>query len=507
MGLICASLNVRTTPEARAAMLRARADGADLAELRLDLMEEFDLEALLAARPLPAVVTFRRMDQGSGHRLGEGKRLAILNRALELGAEYVDVELGSEGGIVRSGPGKVIVSQHDFGGVPADLDDLARRIEATGADIVKLAVTPRDPLECLPLYELIGRLRKPAIVIGMGEAGAASRLVALRFGAFLSYGALAPDERTAPGQLSVAEMVRDYRAKSISPSTRLFGVIGDPIAHSLSPAIHNAAYRELGLDALYVGLRVPAGSDAAEFIRRHADSGFEGLSVTLPHKVAALGAADEVDPVAAKIGAANTITVRAGQLLAANTDAEAAVGELARAFGVPDRTDPSDPSDPTDPSDRRSGKTVLVLGAGGAARAVAWGLSALGRARVVIANRSRERGLNLAAELRAEFRPLDGLAGLAYDAVVNATPQGMHPNVGETPLAAGLIRPGSVVFDTVYNPLETRLLREAKERGARTVDGLGMFVAQGARQVELWTGRPAPREIMRRAALEKLTRK
>jgi shikimate dehydrogenase len=126
---------------------------------------------------------------------------------------------------------------------------------------------------------------------------------------------------------------------------------------------------------------------------------------------------------------------------------------------------------------------------------------------VVIANRSRGKGLDLAAELRAEFRPLDQLADLAYDAAVNATPQGMHPNVEATPLERGLIRPEAVIFDTIYNPLETRLLREAKERGARTVDGLGMFVAQGARQVELWTGRPAPREAMRRAALEKLSRK
>ena len=491
MGLICASLNVRNTAEARAAMLRARAAGADLAELRLDLMAEFDLPALLAGRPLPVMVTFRRQDQGGGRALGEAQRLALLDQALALGAEYVDVELGSEAGIRRAGPGKLIVSHHDFAGFPPDLQTIARRIAAGPADIVKLAVTPREALDCLALYELPAGLGKPAILIGMGEAGAASRLLALRFGACLSYGALAPEECTAPGQLAVAEMVGAYGAKAIGPATRLFGVIGDPIAHSLSPAIHNAAYRQMGLDALYVSFRVPAGSDAGGFLRSHARLGFEGLSVTLPHKLAALAAADGADQVARKIGAANTITVRDGRLLADNTDADAAVGELAAAFGG---------------LGALAGKTVLVLGAGGAARAVAWGLVARGGVRVVIANRSRERGMNLAAELGAEFRPLDSLAGLAYDALVNTTPLGMHPGVEVTPLAAELIRPGAVVFDTIYNPLETRLLREAKERGARTVDGLGMFVAQAARQIELWTGREAPREAMRRAALEKLRR-
>lgn len=496
MGLICAALNVKTTAEARAAMLRAREAGADLAELRLDLMEEFDLERLLADRPLPVVVTFRRKDQGSGHMLPDSKRLPILNRALALGAEYIDVELGSESGIVRSGTGKVIISHHDFIGIPSDMERTALRMAATGADIVKLAVTPFDPLECLPLYALPAKLPKPSIVIAMGEPGAASRLVALRFGSYLSYGALATGRATAPGQLTVEEMVRDYRARQIGPKTRLFGVIGDPIAHSLSPAIHNAAYRQMGIDALYVSFRVPAESDAAEFIRRYTEMGFEGLSVTLPHKLAALRAADEVDTVAARIGAANTITLKeqggARRLHAHNTDADAAVGELAAAFGG---------------MNMLAEKTVLVLGAGGAARAVAWGLVARARSRVVITNRSEEKGRQLAAELGAEFCPPDSLDELAFDAAVNATPQGMHPKVEATPLDAELIRPGTVVFDTIYNPLETRLLREAKERGAKTVDGLGMFVAQGARQVELWTGREAPREVMRRAALEKLGHK
>jgi 3-dehydroquinate dehydratase/shikimate dehydrogenase len=487
MGLICAALNAGDTGATRAAMRRARAAGADLVELRLDLMREFDLAKLLADRPLPVVVTYRRADQGGSRQLDEDRRLEILNRALALGAEYVDVELGSEAGIRRAGPGKLIISHHDFEGVPADLETLARSIAAAGADIVKISATPRDPLECLPLYALPAKVSKPVVVIGMGEYGAASRLLALRFGAFASYCALAPEECTAPGQFPVAEMVRDYRAQSIGPATRLFGVIGDPIAHSLSPAIHNAAYREMQLDALYVSFRVRA--DAGFFLKRYAALGFEGFSVTLPHKVAALAAADGADDVARKIGAANTITVRSGRLLADNTDADAGVAELAAALGG---------------ADKLAGRTVLVLGAGGAARAVAWGLVERGRARVVVSNRSPERGEKLAAELGAEFRSPDALADLAYDAAVNTTPLGLYPKTGATPLAAGLIRPGAVIFDTVYNPLETRLLREAKERGAKTVDGLGMFVAQAARQIQLWTGRSAPREVMRRVALEKL---
>jgi len=486
MGKVCASLNVPGTEAALAAMRKAKAAGADLVELRLDLMEDFDLVRMLDYRPLPAIVTYRRRDQGGGRECEESERLAVLSRALELGADYVDVEAGAESGLKRSGRGRVIVSHHDFEGFPGDLDALYNDLRARGGDAVKIAVTAKHPLDCLPLYDLCSRSRKPLIALAMGECGAASRVLSLRFGAFLSFGALSAEECTAPGQIDVAEMTRVYRAGELGDATRLFGVIGDPIAHSLSPVVHNAAYRKMGMDAVYVSFRVP--DRPGEFLRSYAKLGFEGFSVTIPHKRAALEEADEADEVARQIGAANTITVVGGKLRASNTDADAAVAQLVAAF---------------DGADRLKGRTVLLLGAGGAARAAGWGLVRSG-VKLVVANRTEERGRKLAEELGAEFRPLDGLEGLSWDAAVNTTPLGMSPLVSNTPLAEDLIRPGTVVFDTVYNPLRTRLLREAKKRGARPVDGIGMFVEQAAQQINTWTGQKAWPRLMREAALERL---
>ncbi len=486
MGMVCAALNVQGTQGALDAMRRAKGDGADLVELRLDCMEEFDLERLLNYRPLPVIVTYRRKDQGGVRECDESERLATLSRALELGAEYVDVEADSESGLQRSGRGRVIVSHHDFEGIPADLVAITDDLAARGADIVKIAVTPSHPLDCLSLYELCRKAKKPTIAIGMGEFGTASRVLALRFGSFLSFGALGPEEGTAPGQLSVKEMVSLYRVKEMSDITRLYGVIGDPIAHSLSPVVHNAAYAKMGLDAVYLSFRVPDRPE--EFMRQYVKLGFEGFSVTIPHKRTALESAESADEVASSIGAANTITAVDGKLRASNTDASAAVAQLVAAF---------------DGAEHLKGRTVLLLGAGGAGRAAGWGLVRAG-VKLVVANRTVERGRQLADELGAEFVPLEEVEGVRYDAAVNTTPLGMNPRTEGTPLAEKLIRPGAVIFDTVYNPLRTRMLREAKKRGARPVDGIGMFVEQAVQQIALWTGQKAWPRLMREAALEKL---
>jgi 3-dehydroquinate dehydratase / shikimate dehydrogenase len=488
VGLICASLNAGSTEQALAGMTRARELKADMVELRLDLMQSPDLPRLLSDRPLPVIVTNRREDQGGRCTDGESQRLAPLSEALKLGAEFVDVELGSEKGLQRSGNGRVIISHHDFTDCfsTEKLQSLSQQMLAAGADVIKIAATPEHPLDCVPLYDLCRNSAKPVIAIAMGEFGAASRLLALKFGALLSFGSLSTDESTAPGQLTVSEMAETYRAAEISADTRLFAVLGDPIGHSLSPVIHNRAYRQMGLDGLYLSFRVKDRFE--EFIRAYAELGFEGFSVTIPHKSAALAAADDVDETAARIGAANTLSLVEGRMRASNTDARACVSQLQNALqergGLED-------------------KLVLLLGAGGAARAAGWGLVQAG-ARVIVANRTLERGQKLARELGCEFLPLSQVAKVEYDAALNTTSLGMSPDVQGSALPAAAIRPGAVIYDTVYNPLVTRMLREASEKGARTVDGIGMFVAQAAEQIRIWTARPAPLTEMRQAALSRL---
>ncbi len=481
MGKVCACIAEKETARALAAAEEARRMGADTVEFRLDLMETFDLASLVTKRPLPAIVTFRSPDQGGGREVPDDERLKYLNQAVGLGVEYVDVEHGLEAKISARKRTQVISSFHDFEAFPPDLAETVASMDKANSDITKVAVATADAHECLQLYGLLLEAKKPMIALGVGEGGVSSRVLSLKYGAYLTYASL--NEAVAPGQVPLDEMVKLYRAKEISHSTAVYGVIGRPLAHSLSPAMHNSAFAAVGLDAVYVPLLVrknPAG-----FARSMAELGGVGFSVTIPHKVAAMNAADELEPFARKIGAINTLVVRGRKLLGANTDAAAAVSAVERASGS------------------LRGKKVLLLGAGGAGRAIAFALAARG-ARLVVANRTEDRGRSLAKEAGASFVPMSELSRASFDVLVNATSVGMHPKTNETPIRQGLIPENAVVFDAVYNPIRTRLLREAAERGAKTVDGLTMFVDQGAAQFRMWTGLEPPIEIMREEALKRL---
>jgi shikimate dehydrogenase len=259
-------------------------------------------------------------------------------------------------------------------------------------------------------------------------------------------------------------------------ATRLYCVIGDPAGHSKSPAMHNAAFAKTGVNAVYCAFRVTDAGAAMAAVRA---LGIAGVSVTVPHKVAVMACLDEVDEAARAIGAVNTVKNENGRLLGKNTDAEGAVRALEEAGPL-------------------AGKTVAVLGAGGAARAVVFG--ALGRgARVVVVNRTREKGRALAREAGADFLPLSRARELIADVVVNTTTVGMAPSAGVSPAPPEIFRPGMAAMDIVYNPLRTRFLEDARQKGCSVVDGLAMFVYQGASQFEWWTGLPAPADEMRRA--------
>lgn len=281
------------------------------------------------------------------------------------------------------------------------------------------------------------------------------------------------------GIIDAGRGVQDTPLSSALPP--IYAVFGDPVSHSLSPVMHNSALAQAGLDGLYLAFRV---KDIAAAVSGVRGLGIRGVSITIPHKVGVMEYLDQVDALAGEIGAVNTIVNRQGTLCGYNSDCAGAVKALREKTGI-------------------RGKAVAVIGAGGAARAVGFGVRQEG-GRLIIINRSKEKGESLAADLDCEFKPLSDVRRLPYNIVINATSAGMTPHDTDTPLRDALLEDGMVVMDLVYNPLKTRLLREAENRGCTTIDGVSMFVHQGAVQFELWTGRKAPVEVMRRVVLEEL---
>jgi 3-dehydroquinate dehydratase/shikimate dehydrogenase len=353
--------------------------------------------------------------------------------------------------------------------------------------VAKVAVMATDIRDNLRLFDAMRRSPLPTIGIAIGELGVISRVLAPRFGGFLTFASLATGRESAPGQLTAAEMRATYRFDRIGPETAIYGLIADPVAHSMSPAIHNAAFDHVGLDAVYALFKVE--SDPVGFVRDFEALGVRGYSVSIPHKEAVLPAVDESEPLVKRIGALNTIVFRGGRRFGYNTDYSGALQALEDAVGgeTPLR-----------------GRRVAILGAGGAARALVFGALDRG-ARVTILNRTHDRAARLAEEAGCEAHPLADFASLPPpDVLINTTSVGMWPEVDDTPVPASNLSPGTFVYDCVFNPLDTRLLREARERGCRTLNGVDWFIGQGAAQFELWTGRPAPREVMRRAMIQGL---
>lgn len=477
--LICETVTGRSMAELVAARDASR---ADMVELRLDGVDRPDVAQALAGRRTPVVVTCRAAWEGGRFEGSEEERKAILRGALEGGAEYVDVEWRAGfHDLVDAGASRIVVSSHDFSGVPADLVERVRAMRQTGAAVVKVAVTPSRLSDTLPLLA-IGR-EGGAVVIGMGEAGVPTRLLAARFGSPWSYAGNA----VAPGQVPAARMVGEFRFRSVGPQTAVYGVVGNNVMHSLSPAMHNAAFAAAGIDAVYVPFH-PADFD--DFLAFADAVGVAGASVTIPFKLDALRAASSADELTLAVGAANTLRrlpAEAGSHMdswlppsggrssgweALNTDVDGFLDPLERAYG---------------PSLR--GARVSTLGAGGSARAVIVALVSRG-ARVTLHARREAQAHEVATSLGAtvgEWPP----AADSWDVLVNCTPLGGAHARDASPLPGGPFT-GKLVYDLTYGPGESALLREARAAGCGTLDGLPMLVAQAERQFEWWTGtRPA----------------
>ena len=334
------------------------------------------------------------------------------------------------------------------------------------------------------MLRLVRDSKIPTIGLCMGDIGVPTRVLAGKFGSPFSYATFSSERSLAPGQLSYREMTDIYRYEQINAETAVYGVIGDPIGHSLSPLIHNAAFAALGLNAVYVPFRIPR-EDVVEFLTKVQELGVRGLSVTIPHKAAVLPRLTESDEAVRGIGAANTIVFSETDAHGYNTDYQAAMASLAHALGVP-----------ADGSFSLKGKKALVLGAGGAAKAIAFGLKEH-HADVVIASRTRERTNLLAEQLQCKAVDWDSRGEIDPDLLLNCTPVGMHPNVDSTPFEMDGLRTGMVVFDAVYNPENTLLIKEARSRGCKVVSGVDMFIRQASLQFQYFTSQPGPADLMR----------
>lgn len=459
--------------------------GAELIEVRLDFLARApDFKRLLENRPCPMIVTARRQQDGGRWTRPEEERLLLLRQAIVAGFDWVDLEEDIANQVPRYGKTKRIVSYHSPKAMPDDLEMLHARMCQLDADVVKIAVRAETPSDNLRVLNLIRRSDKPTVAHCMGDLGIPSRILAGKFGAPFTYAAFNKERGIAPGILSSREMKKVYHYDAIHSDTEVYAVIGDPIGHSLSPVVHNAAFRALGMNKVYVPMRVPR-SELAETISAFQELPIHGYSVTTPHKEAVVPLAKEKDEYVQWTQAANTLVRRPdGSFAAYNTDCIAAVESLKA--GMVDLESGS----------HLAGRTILLLGAGGAARALAHGLHREG-ALLVISNRTSERAHQLAEEVGCRAVDWNARHSVPAEIVVNATAVGMHPNLDDSPVHHSFLRPGLVVFDIVYTPETTLLVKEARDRGCHVITGVDMFVRQAAAQFRLFTGREAPLDVMR----------
>jgi 3-dehydroquinate dehydratase/shikimate dehydrogenase len=434
-------------------------------------------------KPMVLMATCRRTTAGGKFRGGIEEEMYWLRQAKEAGCAWCDIEVETSRELpdktVRGYgvPTRVLLSVHDFESTPASVRDTEvadhRRVAA-----VKIAARANTIADSMRLLGL-ARGSKNFVAVPMGEIGLPARILALREGSALAYAPVG--EATAPGQVSMREMLHLYRAHELTRKTRVFGVIGDPVSHSLSPLLHNTGFIARDVDAVYLPFLVHRLTDFLDVVER---LGIRGFSVTLPHKQTILRYLKECDALAAEIGAVNTVVVRRdGSLYGSNTDYVGVLETLAAKM-------------------RLRGSRVLVFGAGGAARSAAFALARNG-AQVVICARREHTGKELARAVNGEFLGRRALSSEKFEAIINATPVGMYPHSKISPLSARELNCG-IVMDLIYRPLDTELLKIARKKGISAVSGVEMFLAQGFAQWELWTGKSAPKTGMRRAVLHSL---
>ncbi|KAI3669321.1 hypothetical protein L6452_40553 [Arctium lappa] len=507
--MVCVPLMSHSVEQMVSDMYQAKVEGADLVELRLDCLKEFnhhrDLHTLLRRKPLPVAVVYRPKWEGGLYEGDENSRLEALLLAKDLGAEYVDFELQVAYDIMeepkfnQQKSCKIIVSCFVDGvtSLKEDLSHLIIRMQSTGADIIKLVTSATDITELSRIFHLLSHCQVPLIAYSTGERGLISQLLGPKFGGVLVYGSI--EGNLVPGLPTLASLREAYGVEYIDSDTKVFGLISKPVSHSKGPLLHNPTFRHVGYNGVYVPMFV---DDLKQFFNVYESPDFAGYSVGIPYKEAVMEFCDEIHPLAQSIGAVNTIVKRLsdGKLVGYNTDCEAsitAIEDALKARGLVNG-EASLPSPLT-------GKQFVLVGAGGAGRALSFGAKSRG-ARVTVFDIDYDRAKSLALAVSGEARPFEQLTKFQPEKgaiLANATPIGMHPSRDRIPVAEETLRDYSVVFDAVYTPRKTTLLKDAESAGAIIVSGVEMFLRQAVGQFNLFTGGKAPEEFMREIVLSK----
>ncbi|MGI8742800.1 MAG: shikimate dehydrogenase [Bryobacteraceae bacterium] len=466
--------------------------GESFFEFRLDYLAAPEqgiapMSEFLKAHPDCTILATCRRHQNQGRFNGSIEdQVRILSGASEAGARAVDIEIESaEQATARleclRGRGYLVLSYHNFQTTPST-EGVLRRMMKIPADVYKIVTTARKPTDNLRVLGLTrSHPRAPVVVLAMGEAGLPTRVLSTAMGGLFTYAAPMSAEGTASGQVSARVLRHLYRLEKFSKAAKIYGVVADPVRHSISPAVHNRAFQARRIDAVYLPFLVKP-VQLKDFFVLADKLPVAGFSVTIPHKQKVLRYLDIIDPLARRIGAVNTVWKKAGKWRGTNTDAEAVIKPLGRQI-------------------RLAKSTILLAGNGGAARSAAYALIDAG-AKVSIVGRNPDRVRSLAKICGAEPLLREQAESRMFDALVHATPMGMYPHSDECFFPDKI--PAKMVFDMVYNPIETLLMRKAVDQGGAVISGTQMFLEQAAQQFEIWTGETAPRAVMDKAALEAL---
>ena len=476
--MICVSLSADTNDKLLALIARVDGQPAGANELRLDsLAEPPRVEELVAASKKPVIVTCRSRRDGGAFSGSDAERRAILVRAFEAGAAMVDAEAVD---IPFLAPHKrdtiLIASFHDMYGTPDNLPAKVAELVKLPADWIKFAVTHRRPADSVKVLELIRSCPKPCIGVAMGEGGLMTRVLGPAYGSRVTYGSYATGRETAPGQPTARDLATAYRVDRLTRDTRVYGLLGDPVAQSRGYLLHNRAFDYIDFDGVYIPLRA---ENAAEFLATIPNAiNLHGLSVTIPHKPEALRWTSLRSDGAERIGAANTLTLTPDGWHADNTDLPAVFESIKAVADAQDF--------------HLMGSQALVIGSGGTTRAVGVALTLLG-CRVTLAARNLDKAWNIATVMDWEVLDLEDAVRSDWKVVANTTSVGMMPNTERSLFPASAWHKGMLAFDAVHNPPRTRFIRDAEAVGALTVDGVEMFVRQAAEQFRMWTGVEMPR--------------